>query len=67
VLPWVFGSVAVLFGIAGAIYWTYSYWKLRRDQLIPLRIDDAPAVVGYIQDLSREAGLAHPTVLVWNR
>ena len=57
----------MLFGIAGAIYWTYSYWKLRRDQLIPLRIDDAPAVVGYIQDLSREAGLAHPTILVWNR
>ena len=58
VRPWMLGSLAVLFGIACAIYWTYPSWKIRRDRLIPLTVNDARDVVEYIQDLSRRAGLA---------
>jgi Zn-dependent protease with chaperone function len=66
VMPWIFGSIVALFGIAGAIYWTYPSWKIRRARLVRLRIEDAPAVVAYLQDLSQEAGLSRPPILVWN-
>ena len=66
VMPWILASILALFGMAGAIYWTYSSWKIRRDRLVPLRIEDAPAIVAYLQDLSQSVGLARPPILLWN-
>ena len=59
------GGVASLLGVAGAIYWLYPDWKIRRERLAPLEPEDAPELVAYLDDLSREAGLSRaPTFLL---
>ena len=59
------GGVAALLGVAGAIYWLYPDWKIRREGLEPLEPGDAPELVAYLDDLSHEAGLSRaPTFLL---
>jgi Zn-dependent protease with chaperone function len=59
------GGVAALLGVAGAIYWLYPGWKIRREGLEPLEPEDAPELVAYLDDLSHEAGLSRaPTFLL---
>lgn len=59
------GGVAALLGVAGAIYWLYPGWKIRREGLEPLEPEDAPELPAYLDDLSREAGLSRaPTFLL---
>lgn len=65
-LQWVLGGVAVLFTLAGAVYWMLPRWRLHRGGFVPLAAEDAPEVATQLAELCREAGLSRPPVFVWN-
>jgi Zn-dependent protease with chaperone function len=60
------GGVLLLLAVAGVIYWNFPRWKIRRDELVPVRAEDAPEVVAYLVSLCREAGLVRPPLFLWN-
>jgi Zn-dependent protease with chaperone function len=63
---WRLGGVALLLGVAGALYWILPAWHIRRARFMPLTAEDAPEVVAYLADLCREAGLSRPPLFLWN-
>jgi Zn-dependent protease with chaperone function len=63
---WTLVGAALMLGVAAAIYWLLPAWKLWRAHLVPFSPEDAPEIVTYLADLSREAGLARPPTFVCN-
>jgi len=63
---WVLGGIALLVGIATLLYWFFPSWKIRRDRLIPLSVEDAPEVVEFLNGLCHEVELKQPPKFLWN-
>lgn len=63
---WMIGGLAVLLGIAAAIYWTYPDRKIKRDRLEAISAEDAAEVVACLDELRREAGLTRAPAFLWN-
>lgn len=67
VVEWIGLGMALLLGVAGAIYWAFPAWKIWRGGLKPLSIENAPpAMVTYLSDLCREAGLSRYPIFLLN-
>ncbi|WP_433518828.1 M48 family metalloprotease [Nonomuraea sp. CA-143628] len=62
---WVAGGLALLFLVAGLIYWYLPAWRIRRLGLRPLRAEDAPDHVRELDGLVAVAGLARPPTYLW--
>ncbi|MEU7835121.1 M48 family metalloprotease [Nonomuraea sp. NPDC049129] len=62
---WVAGGLALLFLVAGLIYWYLPAWRIRRLGLRPLRAEDAPDHVRELNDLVTVAGLARRPTYLW--
>ena len=56
---WWLSGVGVLLAVAAIIYWIFPAWRIRRHRLTPLRVEDAPELIGYLTELSQETGV-HP-------
>ncbi len=64
--PWMINGVALLLVVAGAIYWTFPAWIIRRRGLVLLGAEDAPEVLAYLANLCHEAGLSRHPRFMWN-
>jgi Zn-dependent protease with chaperone function len=63
---WVLGCITLLIGIATLLYWFFPAWKIRRDRLLPLTVEDAPEVVKFLTGLCREVELKQSPTFLWN-
>lgn len=64
---WVGLGVALLFSMAGVIYWLLPVWKIWRDGLRPLEISNTPpGMMAYLEDLCRQAELRQSPVFLLN-
>ncbi len=66
VVWWLIGGVMLVVAVAGGIYLLVPMWKLWRNKLVPLTVEDAPEMVTYLANLCHEVGLAKPPVFVLN-
>jgi Zn-dependent protease with chaperone function len=66
VVWWLIGGVMLVLAVAGGIYLLVPMWKLWRNKLVPLTVEDAPEMVTYLANLCHEVGLVKPPVFVLN-
>ena len=66
VVWWLIGGVMLVLVVAGGIYLLVPMWKLWRNKLVPLTVEDAPEMVTYLANLCHEVGLAKPPVFILN-
>ncbi len=65
-IAWLIGGIALVLIVAFVFYWIFPTWKLWREKLVPLSVEDAPEVVAYLEELCHEVGLVPPPRFVWN-
>jgi Zn-dependent protease with chaperone function len=60
---WALLGIGVLAVLAGAAYWAQPWWYRRRSRLVPLTIENAPKVIGRLEELRGRAGVGPVTWL----
>ncbi|NEO70608.1 M48 family metalloprotease [Moorena sp. SIO3H5] len=58
------GSILTL-SVAVVIYWWLPDWKIKKERMRSLKDRDTPDLVGYLHELSREAGLIRLPSFFW--
>jgi Zn-dependent protease with chaperone function len=61
---WLIGGITLVLAVAGGIYWLFPKWILRRNNLIPLTVENEPEMTAYLASLCREVGLIKPPEFV---
>jgi hypothetical protein len=65
-LLWVTGGVISLLVVATFLYWIAPAWKIWREKLKPLTVEDAPEVLAYLDELWRESELSRRPIFIWD-
>jgi Zn-dependent protease with chaperone function len=59
-------GIVIVLGLAYALYWATPTWKIRRDGLVPFTDEDDPELIALVAELSRQAGLDRPPIILTN-
>jgi Zn-dependent protease with chaperone function len=60
---WVLLGIGVLAVLAGALYWAQPWWYRRHRRLVPLTSEEAPKMIGRLEELRERAGTGPVTWL----
>jgi Zn-dependent protease with chaperone function len=60
------GGLAIETALALVLYWFYPTWKIRKDKLEPLVLEDAPEIEEALTELCQAAGLKKRPNFFWN-
>lgn len=62
---WMIGGSILTLAIAVGIYWRLPDWSIKKERMRPLKDRNSPELIGYLDDLRREAGLSRLPSLFW--
>jgi Zn-dependent protease with chaperone function len=66
IVAWGMLGVVLLIAVAVLLYWFSPGWKIKKDKLEPLLVEDAPEVMEMLGELTKEAGLDRSPAFLWN-
>jgi len=62
---WMIGGSILTLAVALGIYWWLPDWKIKKERMRSLRDRNSPELIGYLDDLRREAGLSRLPNFFW--
>jgi Zn-dependent protease with chaperone function len=63
---WVMAGLALETTLALVLYGFYPTWKIRKEKLEPLVLEDTPEIGETLAELCHTAGLKKPPIFLWN-
>lgn len=62
---WMIGGSILTLAVALGIYWWLPDWRVKKERMRSLKDRNSPELIGYLDDLRREAGLSRLPSFFW--